>query len=113
MKIKPYELIKILFLLILVVSYYILPIDMRGFSRYSMCFYFFCCIGYLKAGYPQKFVLLAPKQGKELSYYTCGAFFVLYLIMYIPTTAFYYINIPVFLLYALQNNPFRYKNVHL
>lgn len=116
MKISWYNIAKILFLFALIIAYYMLPehsggaydSNMKSFARYIIGIYFFLHIGLIAPGkYGRHYITLyAPANSGLLPYYTYMISAVIYLFWYIPTSAFFYVNIPMFIIYAAMNRPY-------
>jgi hypothetical protein len=119
MKISWYNIVKILFLLMLVVAYYILPeysggaydSNMKSFARYVIGIYFFLHIGLIAPGkYGRHYITLySAPEGEFSIYYIYMISAAIYLFWYIPTSVFFYVNIPVFIIYAAINKPYIVK----
>ena len=89
------NVINIIIFSLLVASYYLLPSDMRGFSRFFTCIYllFLHNLFYPSGCRRWTIKMNLPDNSNIWPYIIDSALFIIYLLWIIPNTAFFYINI--------------------
>lgn len=96
--------ISILIFSLLIASYYILPPNMRGFSRFFTCFYLlFLHNLFYPSGCRRWTIKMNLPDNNIWPYIIDNALFIIYLLWFIPNTAFFYINIIALIMFIFAH----------